>query len=93
MVGPCLHIHVMMNILNLSSLLSPQEEIEKVKECQYRMSGQMKDLKRQLGDMREQNQKVESMLRAIIKAQEVPWQEEDYQDEDDIDEEDGPIRD
>ena len=53
------------------------------------MARQMKDLKRNLTDMREQNQKLESMLRAIVKAQAIPWQEEDYQAEDELDEEGG----
>ncbi|RUS76171.1 hypothetical protein EGW08_016083 [Elysia chlorotica] len=72
----------------LQRALNPEkEEIEKVKDSQEELVGQMKDLKRSLLDMREQNQKLESMLRAIVKAQDIHWQEEDYQAEDDLDEE------
>jgi len=34
--------------------------------------------------MGEQNQKLESMLKAIVKAQDINWQEEDYQEDDDM---------
>ncbi|GFS20969.1 transient receptor potential cation channel subfamily A member 1-like protein [Elysia marginata] len=74
----------------LQRALNPEkEEIEKVKDSQDVLTSQMKELKSSMKDMREQNQKLESMLRAIVKAQAVPWQEEDYQADDDLEGEGG----
>ena len=40
---------------------------------------QVKKLKWSMVDIREHNQKLESLLKAIVKAQGIDWQEEDFQ--------------
>ncbi|KAH9498505.1 Transient receptor putative cation channel sub A member 1 [Bulinus truncatus] len=77
-----------------SSYLSPQSlqkalnpelsEIEKVKTNQDRLSSQMRKVKQSVKGVKEQSQKLESMLKAIVKAQKIEWQEEDYQLDEDV---------
>ncbi|GFO37455.1 transient receptor potential cation channel subfamily a member 1-like protein [Plakobranchus ocellatus] len=75
----------------LQRALNPEkEEIEKVKDGQDQLAEDIKVLKRSVMDMREQNQKLESMMRAIVKAQNVPWQEEDYQADEELGDEKMP---
>lgn len=64
-----------------------QDEIEKVQESQEKLQGDMKKMKRIVKELREQNSRIESMLRAIVtQSENINWQEEDYQeDEDELD--------
>lgn len=62
-----------------------QDEIEKVQENQEKLSGDVKKLKRTVKDLRETSQRIESMLRAVIRANKIEWQDEDYQEEDEVD--------
>ncbi|KAI8752888.1 transient receptor potential cation channel subfamily A member 1 [Biomphalaria glabrata] len=87
-----------------SSYLSPQSlqkalnpelsEMEKVKTNQDRLSSQMRKVKQTVKGMKEQSQKLESMMKAIVKAQKIEWQEEDYQLDEDVelsDDDDGML--
>ncbi|CAL1538524.1 unnamed protein product, partial [Lymnaea stagnalis] len=66
-----------------SSYLSPQAlqkalnpelvKIEKVKTNQDRLSSQMRKVKQSVKSMKEQSQKLESMMKAIVKAQKIEW--------------------
>ena len=62
-----------------------QDDIEKVQEGQEKLSGDVKKLKRTVKDLRETSQRIESMLRAVIRANKIEWQDEDYQEEDEVD--------
>ncbi|XP_035826279.1 transient receptor potential cation channel subfamily A member 1 homolog [Aplysia californica] len=69
----------------LQKALNPElDEIEKVQEGQEKLDTEVKKLKKVMKDVKEQNQKLESMLRAIVRAQGVSWEEEDYQEDDDM---------
>ncbi|KAK3773373.1 hypothetical protein RRG08_023251 [Elysia crispata] len=64
----------------LQKALSPdKDEVERVKESQDKIMTQVKKLKWSMVDIREHNQKLESLLKAIVKAQGIDWQEEDFQ--------------
>ncbi|KAK7502989.1 hypothetical protein BaRGS_00005615 [Batillaria attramentaria] len=69
----------------LQDHLNPElDEMEKIQETQEKLGGDVKKLKRTVKDLRETSQRIESMLRAIIKTQKISWQEEDYQEEDEV---------
>ncbi|XP_046578884.1 transient receptor potential cation channel subfamily A member 1 homolog isoform X2 [Haliotis rubra] len=72
----------------IQKALNPElDEIEKVQESQEKLHGDMKKMKRIVKELREQNSRIESMLRAIVtQTENIHWQEEDYQeDEDELD--------
>ncbi|XP_070189192.1 transient receptor potential cation channel subfamily A member 1 homolog isoform X2 [Littorina saxatilis] len=71
---------------SLQEHLNPElDEIEKVQEGQKKLNGDVKKLKRTVKDLRETNQRIESMLKAILRANKIDWQDEDYQEEDEVD--------
>ncbi|KAL8599950.1 hypothetical protein ACOMHN_050252 [Nucella lapillus] len=75
-----------LTIKSLQEHLNPElEEIEKVQETQVKLGTDVKKLKRNVKDLQETSQRIESMLRAVIRSQNIDWQDEDYQEEDEID--------
>ncbi|XP_076445109.1 uncharacterized protein LOC143283010 [Babylonia areolata] len=71
---------------SLQEHLNPElDEMEKVQEAQDKLSTDVKKLKRNVKDLQETSQRVESMLRAVIRAQNIEWQDEDYQEKDEVD--------
>ncbi|XP_059143881.1 transient receptor potential cation channel subfamily A member 1 homolog isoform X2 [Physella acuta] len=69
----------------LQKALNPElSDIEKVRSNQEKVSSELRKMKRSVKGMKEHGQKLESMLKALIKAQNIEWLEEDYQIEEDI---------
>ncbi|RUS77619.1 hypothetical protein EGW08_014619 [Elysia chlorotica] len=74
----------------LQKALNPdKDEVEKVKESQDKIVTQVKKLKASMQDIREHNQKLESLLKAIVHAQGIDWQEEDFQADEEMEGEAG----
>lgn len=74
----------------LQKALNPEkDEVERVKESQEKIVSQVKKLKTSLVDIREHNQKLESLLKAIVKHHSIDWQEEDFQADEDMGTEEG----
>ncbi|XP_070189214.1 transient receptor potential cation channel subfamily A member 1 homolog [Littorina saxatilis] len=59
-------------------------EMEQVQENQDKVQGDVKKLKRSVKDLKETNQRIESMLRAVLRHGNIDWQDEDYQEEDEV---------
>ena len=59
-----------------------QDDMERLEENQEKLLRQVTTLRRTVKDMKSQNEKLESMLSALLTSQGVEWQEEDaYQEE------------
>ena len=56
--------------------------MEVLEENQEKMQQELSNLKGRMKNMRAQNEKIESMLTALLKKHEVDWQEEDEQQDD-----------
>ncbi|KAL8579599.1 hypothetical protein ACOMHN_025552 [Nucella lapillus] len=59
-------------------------DMEKVQEKQEKLSDDVKKLRRNITDLRETSQRIESMLRAVIRSGNIDWEDEDYQEEDEV---------
>ena len=64
------------------NFLLSQDEMEVLEENQEKMQQELSNLKGRMKNMRAQNEKIESMLTALLKKHEVEWQEEDEQQDD-----------
>ena len=56
-----------------------------MQETQEKLGDDVKKLKRNVKDLKETSQRIESMLRAVIRSGDIDWQDEDYQEEDEVD--------
>lgn len=61
-----------------------QDTTEKVLLEQEKLGADVKKLKRTVTDLQESSQRLESMLRAIIRENRIVWEDEDYQEEDEV---------
>ncbi|XP_071138004.1 transient receptor potential cation channel subfamily A member 1 homolog isoform X4 [Mytilus edulis] len=65
----------------ISKALSPElDEIEKLQESQDHLQKDVKKLKSNIKDIQAQNNKLESMILALLKKEGVGFEEEDFQD-------------
>ncbi|PVD29254.1 hypothetical protein C0Q70_11851 [Pomacea canaliculata] len=70
---------------NLQDALHPElDTTEKVLLEQEKLGADVKKLKRTVTDLQESSQRLESMLRAIIRENRIVWEDEDYQEEDEV---------
>ncbi|XP_076466512.1 transient receptor potential cation channel subfamily A member 1 homolog [Babylonia areolata] len=65
-------------------LHTEKDDMEKLHEKNEKMSEDVKNLRRNMNDLRETSQRIESMLRAVIRSNNVEWEDEDYQEEDEV---------
>ena len=58
--------------------------MERVQEMQGKLSQDVKKLKRNVKSLRVNSQRIESMMRALLRSSNVDWQDEDYQEDDEV---------
>nr|KAG5711030.1 hypothetical protein BaRGS_013764 [Batillaria attramentaria] len=68
----------------VTRFFSSQESWSGSRSGQDKLGADMKKLERNVLDVRETSQQIKSMLRAILKTNNINWQEEDFQEDDEV---------